>query len=88
MFWFLKYTIGNHIFNISTKICEIQNKRWNAKSLAQFKSTIVFPSRDILKKINYFHDVNYYKIIEKYTENRARSVSIMMRMCSSRPIEP
>ena len=39
----LKKTIENQKFHFSTKICEIRNKRWNSKSFAWIKSTIVFP---------------------------------------------
>ena len=36
----------------------------------------------------YFNHVIYKNVTEMYTENRARSASVIMRMCSFRPIEP
>ena len=59
IFYVLMLDIENQKFHFFTKICEIRNKRRNAKSVTWIKSTIVFPFRDIWKKINYFNHVVY-----------------------------
>ena len=59
MFWFEKKIIENAKFDFLTIICEIRNMYGNAKSFVRLKSMIVFPFRDIWKKINYSNHVNY-----------------------------
>ena len=49
---FFDFYIENQKLHFIIKICEIQNKRGNAKSFAQLKYTNFFPFWDIWKQTN------------------------------------
>ena len=70
-------------------LCFNQNM-WKTKKASNLKIVHLnenydfFHLRNIWKKIEYLNHIIYQRVTEIYTENRAPSASVMMRMCSLR----
>ena len=78
-----KFSVGYYLTRCIFYVLILKRHYW--KSKIPFLTKIC----EILnKRIHFFNHVNYYKVTEMYTENRARSASVIMRMCSLRLIKP